>query len=138
MKRFYPEKLQFTSFERIHIHQLKATDLLESTVIGEVILTILADFEGIAPEIVIQQIINKLQTVSKNDAELKKYINQLNVFARLRGLQDLTIQNAAKMPIVIDIENDSLVKANSRRIIQRLLELGKLYYNAIGFTLFIC
>ena len=55
-----------------------------------------------------------------------QYINQLNVFARLRGLQDLTIQNAAKMPIVIDIENDSLVKANARRIIKRLLDMGQL------------
>ena len=90
IETFLPEIFHFTSFECIHIHQLKATDLLESTVIGEIILTILADFEGIAPEIVIQQIINKLQTVSTNDAELKKYINQLNVFARLRGLQDFT------------------------------------------------
>jgi hypothetical protein len=46
---------------------------------------------------------------ARSDAELKKYISQLNILARLRDLARLTIQTVSKMPITFDIENDALV-----------------------------
>ncbi|MEY4904906.1 MAG: hypothetical protein RLZZ292_2721 [Bacteroidota bacterium] len=131
-----PENLIFRGFEILRMDSLKYEDLIKSSVPAEIILTILSDFGGKKPQTIIRHIAKQLHSVSKSDAELKKYISQLNILARLRDLESLTIQTVSKMPITFDIDNDSLVKIvrerDNRITIEKMLESGKLAINEIA------
>ncbi|MEO0059868.1 MAG: hypothetical protein RLZZ312_1515 [Bacteroidota bacterium] len=131
-----PENLIFRGFEILRMDSLKYEDLIKSSIPAEIILAILSDFGGKKPQTIIRHIANQLRSVSKSDAELKKYISQLNILARLRDLESLTIQTVSKMPITFDIDNDSLVKIvrerDNRITIEKMLESGKLAINEIA------
>ena len=110
--------------------------MVKSDIPAEIILAILGDFGGRKPAVVIKHIANQLRKISKSDAELKKYISQLNIFARLRDLESLTIQTVSKMPITFDIENDALVKVgierDRRKTVEAMLEEGSLSIKQIA------
>jgi hypothetical protein len=131
-----PEKLIFRGFDILRMDSLKYEDLVKSVIPAEVILAILSDFGGRKPETVIKHIAQQLRKVSKSDAELKKYISQLNILSRLRNLESLTIQTVSKMPITFDIDNDSLVKIvrerDNRKSIEKMLEDGSLSIKQIA------
>ncbi len=114
--------------------------MIASQIPAEIILAILGNFGNKKPEIIIRAIAQRLKAVSKSDAELKKYVAQLNVLSRLRNLQDLITQTISKnMPITFDIENDSLVKEGisrvNRRNAERLLIMNKLSVIEISMVL---
>ena len=131
-----PENLIFRGFEVLRMDSIKYEDLVNSTIPAEIILAILGDFGGRKSTVVIKHIARQLRKVSKSDAELKKYISQLNIFARLRDLESLTIQTVSKMPITFDIDSDSLVKIarerDNRKSIEKMLEDGSLSIKQIS------
>jgi hypothetical protein len=131
-----PEKLVFKGFDVLRMDSLKYEDLVKSIVPAEIILAILSDFGGKKPESVIKHIAQQLRKVSKSDAELKKYISQLNILSRLRNLESLTIQTVSKMPITFDIDNDAIAKMaverSNRRTIEAMLEEGSLSIKQIA------
>jgi predicted RNA-binding protein with PIN domain len=134
------EKFKFTGFEIIKLHDVQYLNMITSQVPAEIILAILGDFGDTKPEIIIKKIAERLKSVSKSDAELKKYVAQLNVLSRLRNLQDLITQTISKnMPILFDIENDSLVKEGisraKRRSAERSIMLNKLSNTEIAMIL---
>jgi hypothetical protein len=124
------EEFQFKGFQIIKLHDIDYSKMLSSQVPAEIILAILGNFGNREPELIIRAIAQRLKEVSRNDAELKKYVAQLNVFARLRNLQDLITQTISTMPITFDIENDSLVKLGisrkDRRNIEKMLLMTEL------------
>ena len=134
-----PENLIFKGFEILRMDSIKYEDLVKSDIPAEIILAILGDFGGRKPTVVIKHIAKQLRKVSKSDAELKKYISQLNIFARLRDLESLTIQTVSKMPITFDIENDALVKIgidrHVRQSVESMLEDGVLTIKQIALYL---
>ncbi len=117
------DKFVFRGFKIIKLHDIDYTKMIASQMPAEIILAILGNFGNKKPEIIIRAIAQRLKIVSKSDAELKKYIAQLNVLSRLRNLQDLITQTISKnMPIIFDIENDSLVKEGISRVKRRAIE----------------
>jgi predicted transposase YdaD len=131
-----PESLIFRGFEILRMDSLKYEDLIKSSVPAEIILTILSDFGGKKPQTIIRHIAKQLRSVSKSDAELKKYISQLNILARLRDLESLTIQTVSKMPITFDIDNDAIAKMaverDRRKTVETMLEEGSLSIKLIA------
>lgn len=84
------------------------TELMESEVPEEIILSILTDYPAADSELVIQKIIVSLQKTTNDEATLKRYIQQLLILSRLRKLDKKTENQINKMPITYDIENDYL------------------------------
>jgi hypothetical protein len=117
------DKFVFRGFKIIKLHDIDYSKMITSQIPAEIILAVLGNFGDKDPETVIRTIAQRLKIVSKSDAELKKYIAQLNVLSRLRNLQDLTTKTISKnMPITFDIENDSLVKEGVSRVKRRAIE----------------
>jgi hypothetical protein len=134
------EKFVFRGFKILKLHDIDYNQMIVSQVPAEIILAVLGNFGNKTPEIVIRAIAQRLKVVSKSDAELKKYIAQLNILSRLRNLQDLTAKTISKnMPITFDIENDSLVKEGVSRVnrknAERLLIMNKLSVIEISMVL---
>lgn len=116
------EEFQFKGFQVIKLYEMDYSKMLSSQVPAEIILAILGNFGNREPEVIIRAIAQRLKEVSRNDAELKKYVAQLNIFSRLRNLQDLITQTISTMPITFDIENDSLVKLGVSRAKRKAIE----------------
>ncbi|HMQ49644.1 MAG TPA: hypothetical protein PKA00_19375 [Saprospiraceae bacterium] len=102
------ENMLYKGFEVLDFNQLSYQTFLNTTSGNEIILAILADFQEHEPEAVIRLILNQLRSSIKNPAQLKKYVEQLNVLSRLRNLSNETIKVIETMPITIDIEKDPL------------------------------
>ena len=97
-------------FQAHDIRQLKAIDLLNANKPEEVILAILADFGELPPEEAVRRIILRLRELEGDQIRLFKYIEQADIFSRLRNLSatfDKTLEN---MPIEIDETELTLYK----------------------------
>jgi hypothetical protein len=130
------ERFLFQGFKIIKLHDIDYTQMIASQIPAEIILAILGDFGNKKPDVIIRAIAQRLKFISKSDAELKKYIAQLNVLSRLRNLQDLITQTISKnMPITFDIENDSLVKEGVSRAKRRAIEKMLLMTNLSVFEI---
>ena len=130
----------FKGFDIIKLHDIDYAKMTASQIPAEIILAILGDFGQNKPEEIVKTIANRLKEVSQSDAELKKYVAQLNVLSRLRGLQNLITQTVSKnMPIIFDIDNDSLVlegiNRKDKRNAERLLIINKLSVTEIAMVL---
>jgi hypothetical protein len=86
------ERLKF-SFPLVALSELDYHIFLKSNKPEEVVLSILASFEGEKPENALKQIINRVKETTKGDFSLNRYFNQLRVLAQLRNLE-LNLKNA--------------------------------------------
>ncbi len=84
-----PEE-QITGFDLKDIHKLPVDQVLASDVPEEIVLSILTDYPKADAEKVINRIIEKLRSVSTDEATLKKNIQQLLILSRLRKLGEET------------------------------------------------
>ena len=100
-------KTIYKGFELIDVHRLDANILLASQIPEEIILAILAGFDKSRAEGVIRLLLRNLKNVCQNENELRKYITQLLVYAKLRKLDTLTEKIVEVMPITYDITQDS-------------------------------
>ena len=108
MRTELSEEEQIRGFE---LHDIKNSSLqstLNSEVPEGIILSILTDYEKADADKVIDEIIYKLQQVSKSESELRKSIKQLLVLSRLRKLELKIKQKVNDMPITYDIKTDGL------------------------------
>lgn len=126
MKTQLSPEQQIVGFELWNILEHPYEDLLLSDVPQEIILAILGDFHGEAPEEVIRKIIGRLQQVIQGNLKLQKFVKQLNMLSRLRKLQDETIKITQGMPVEFDfdIELDVFYKQGIERGIERGIEQG--------------
>ena len=123
-----PEEI-FTGFGLASLHDQPCQTLLDSEVPEEVLLAILADFEGRQPSEVLGLIIERLRQLSGQEIVLRKYIRQLSVLARLRNLSQQTKDQINKMALTYDIKQDAFyvegVQEGShekeRRVVLRML-----------------
>jgi predicted transposase YdaD len=105
--RLAPEEV-FTGFNLQSLRDYSYQSLLSSDVPEEIILAILADFEGKQVEEVLKNILQKLQVVSKQEITLRKYIRQLAILARLRNLVQETQKQVKDMGLTYNITEDPL------------------------------
>ena len=108
MRNLLSKEEQITGFE---LHDIKNSSLqstLNSKVPEGIILSILTDYKKADAEKVIDEIIYKLQQVSKSESELRKSIKQLLILSRLRKLEVKIKHKVNDMPITYDIKTDGL------------------------------
>ena len=108
MQTRLPKEEQITGFSLTNINDIPTNTTLESEIPEEIILSILTDYAKAETEEVINQIIKKLQSATKNQAELERAVQQLLVLSRLRNLEVETKKIVADMPITYDITKDGL------------------------------
>jgi hypothetical protein len=102
------EEEVFKGFELIDVHRFNTSELLGSQVPEVVLLAVLSDYPKERTESVLRLLLKQLKRVSKTTGAFKKYLNQLLILSRLRKVEDLTLKITNKMPILIDIEKDTL------------------------------
>lgn len=79
-------------FPLISFVQLDYQIFLKSNRPEEVVLGVLADFNGESSENALKQIINRIEETTQGDLALQRYFSQLRVLAQLRSLE-LTLKN---------------------------------------------
>jgi len=126
MKTQLPPEQQIVGFELRNIQAYRYEQLAWSNTPQEIILAILGDFHGETPEVVIQQIIDRLLQVVHGKLELQKYVRQLNILSGLRKLQDETIKITQDMQVEFDfdVEKDILYKRGLQKGVEEGLEQG--------------
>ena len=104
------EENLFFRYELLDIRDFSAASFLESDIPEEVLLSVLGDFEGVSPDVIMEKALFKLKKLSKRHDKFKKYAFQLHVFAGLRNLQRIYQQKIRAMPLVfnLDIEKDPI------------------------------
>jgi hypothetical protein len=109
-----PNKIEeenlFFRYELIDIREFSSASFLASDIPEEVLLSVLGDFEGVSPDVIVEKALFKLKKLSKRHDKFKKYAFQLHVFAGLRNLQRIYQQKIRAMPLVfnLDIEKDPI------------------------------
>jgi predicted transposase YdaD len=96
------ERLSY-SYQLVDLRSYPYELFLESGSSREVLLTILADFGGVAPELISEKIITKLEQLCEGKLELAQRALQLVRLAVLRNLGETVSHTANKMDITIDI-----------------------------------
>ena len=114
----------FTKFEIINLCTINSDKLLSSQIPEELILAVLSNYNKEQTEEILRSIINKLKNAVKDKALLQKYIQQLIFISRLRKIDDKTIKILQSMPILIDIENDTLYKQGMMQGISKGISQG--------------
>ena len=94
------------NFHLRDISQFNYANFIESNIPEEVLLAILANFEGENPEVVIQKILQRLQQLSDQKLRLTKYEKQLEILSKLRKLQKQNIQTIKQMGWEYELETD--------------------------------
>ena len=113
-------KLTF-SFPLISFSSLDYRLFLRSNRLEEVLLSILANFDGDNAEVAIRQIIKRIDETSSGDFAFKKHFNQLRVLAHLRNLGlklDKTMDSI--LPFIKE-ENDVLYIRGQRKTRERFV-----------------
>jgi hypothetical protein len=98
----------FYGFTLVNTHRFSPQKWLEEDEPEKIIMAILADYKKENAVIILEAIVSKLRKVCDNQADLKKFIEQLIFISRMRNLEELTIKISKAMPITIDIEKDYL------------------------------
>lgn len=93
----------FSEFHLIPIATQKLEGFLSARNPEEVLLGILSDFGSKNAAVCIQQIVNVLQNKSQDEIQLKRYLIQLKILARIRKLENVVHEVIEKMPIFLDI-----------------------------------
>ncbi|MEO1518548.1 MAG: hypothetical protein AAFV95_26260 [Bacteroidota bacterium] len=102
------EEEVFSRYDVLNIHKIDPMQLLESQVPELVVLALLAELKKEQIEPTLYLIIQKLRDICSSNSELSRYLTQLTLLARLRKLELLTTKLIEDMPILYDIEEDTL------------------------------
>ena len=104
-----PEEV-FTGFELLDVHGLDIENLLSSQVPGVVLIAILADYPPENAEKILRRVLENVKKLTPDEHQLRKYVKQVLVLARLREINFLATKIIEEMPITfnIDIEKDVL------------------------------
>jgi len=85
-------------------------DFLSSQVPSVIMLALLTKFKEEQTEAVLRMVLTNIKKYANQEKDLKKYLEQLLILARIRKLEDITEKIIDDMPITYDIEKDDLYK----------------------------
>jgi predicted transposase/invertase (TIGR01784 family) len=111
-------------YEIISIQDFSYDTFLNSDKPEEIIMAVLGDFQNIAPEKIVQQIIVKLYELIGQGLRLEKYEKQLEILSKLRKLQPVTLKILENMAFVYDLETDIRFQQGEERGIEKGIERG--------------
>lgn len=114
----------FEGFTLKSLREYSYRSLLSSDVPEEILLTILADFEGKKPTEVLNSILNKLKEITPEEIVLRRYIRQLAILARLRNLTKETQKQIKAMGLTYNITEDFLYQQGLEKGLERGIETG--------------
>ena len=98
-----PEEV-FTGFELLDVQGLDVEELLSSQVPGFVLIAILADYPPENAEKILRRVLESVKKLTPDEHQLRKYVKQVLVLARLRKIKFLATKILKEMPITFDIE----------------------------------
>jgi len=113
----------FTGYEIINLFELSKDELLSNQVPEVVILALLANYPKEEIETVLRMIIKKLKQIVSAEKDLKRYVNQLLLLSRLRNFEDVSAKIINNMPILYDVEKDSLYQQGIEKGINKSIIL---------------
>ncbi len=114
----------------------KARTFLDSDIPQEVLLAILGDFEGENPEMIMEKILARLQSLVKQKKKLQKLTFQLHVLTGLRNLRKIFQLKIKNMPLQfdLDIKNDPFFLEGKEEGKEEGIEIGTEKGIEIGMT----
>jgi hypothetical protein len=112
------ERMKF-DFRLISFAQLDYELFLKSEKPEEVLLAILADFKQRNPEMVVRQVIDRIEATTQGDFSLKRYFQQLRVLAQLRSLETQIDKTMDSIAEYINEEKDVLYIRGERKGISK-------------------
>ncbi len=124
---------QILGFKLIDISAIHFRELLAFDIPEAIILAVLANFRKEQSSSVLRLILLEIKRLSKNESELKKYLEQLKILSRLRKLEEETLKFIEAMPITYDITNDFLYLKGKKEVAKNLLLSDLFTENAIGY-----
>ena len=121
-----PEEV-FTGFDLLNVHDLDTEELLSSQVPEVVLLAILANYPPENAEKILHRVLENLKKLTPDEHQLRQYVKQVLVLARLRKIKFLATKILKEMPITfdIDIETDELYLIGEAKGIEKGIEKGK-------------
>ena len=120
----YMDSTMSCRFHLINFKEIPYERLLNMGKPGEVIFALLGDLKGKNPELVVDEIIERLVNMTTGELQLKKYAVQLRVISKLRNLQSVVSKIINRMPIVFDIREDILYKQGQQEGLEKGIEKG--------------
>ncbi len=93
-------------YEIIDFRDIDCNTFLNSNNPKAIVISILCDYKGRDVTIFIREILERIRSTVKEETLRSKYIRQLEVLSRLRGIEDKFCEEVDNMAIVLDIEGD--------------------------------
>jgi len=119
--RLFRERLRF-DFPLITFAELDYQLFLKSDRPEEVVLSILADFRQQDPDIIIEQIVQRVREVTEGEFALKRYFQQLRVLAQLRNLGDnLKESTMESLEKYVSLEGDLVYTVTKKRMEEKFI-----------------
>ena len=103
MVNHYEEENISYKYELIDIRSFSSASFLESDIPQVVLLAVLGNFEGETPDVMMEKIILRLETLSKQKKDFQKLAFQLHVLCGLRKLHKIFNEKIKKMELVYDL-----------------------------------
>lgn len=97
-------------YDLVSFHKIDYRHFLNAPQPEEIILAILGDFGNQNELLVVEEIVNRVKTVTTNDLAQQKFLRQLRVLARLRKLEPLIQHVMTNLAEILDFKNDQMVK----------------------------
>jgi hypothetical protein len=95
-------------FNVLDFSQIPYENLINSNSPSEVILALLCNLQGDNPDDIVQKIENRLQEITPNKTEHKKYLKYLLNLVNLRKFDNSIIEKIKAMPITADIREGTV------------------------------
>jgi len=108
-----------------HFREFPYTDFLHSSSPEMVVFTILCNFLGNNPEEIITQILKRLAYLCTEELAYGKYLNQLEILAKIRNLQEQVIEIQKTMPFTYNLQEDIRFKQGIKLGEKRGFKLGE-------------
>ena len=110
MKSSLDDDKIFKGFDLISIYDIDKNEFLSAQTPPVIMLALLTNFGKEKQEAILRLILMKVKKYTKYEKDLKKYLEQLLILARIRNLESLTGKIISSMPLTYDIKKDGLYK----------------------------
>ncbi len=132
MKNTLGESEIFRGFETISIYDFDPNEFLSSQVPSVIMLALLTNFKEERKEAILRLILKNIKKQVTHESDIKKYIEQLLILARIRNLEKITGKIIDDMPISYDIEKDGFYIQGIQKGIKKGREEGREEGEQIG------
>lgn len=124
MKARLEPRLIFSGFDIINLTEIDPRHLISTQIPEMVVMALLGNLKKHQVEKVLNDIVDKLKSLTDSEESMTKYINQLLILARIRNLEIIISQKLKNMPISYDVEKDGLYLQGIEKGVKKGMEKG--------------